>query len=320
MSNNTSSSDNNKNHHSDYNYRPSLGAAYLFTILFAFTWLVHVVQSWRRKTVFMIVLLVAVTMEVIGYATRVVTVKYPNPLWPILVSQICVIVAPAFLAAQDYMIIGRLMAYVAPQYGLVGHGWITKLFVGADILAILTQASGGSMLSGRGSLSALQLGKKILLGGLVLQVVTFGIFIVIALVFDTRTRRAPELKAYEEEMRRLRKLWNAFYVSAFLVMIRCIYRTIEFASIKFTLGDSAPQGYAMTHEWVVYIFDAVPILIASLAFALYHPGAFLPAKKGLRMDGTYEAPPQGRRLVCCGPRRSPPSKLTPLSDISPSIV
>lgn len=46
----------------------------------------------------------------------------------------------------DYMIFGRIMAFVGSEYGIVGHALITKLFVGADVVAILTQASGGSML------------------------------------------------------------------------------------------------------------------------------------------------------------------------------
>lgn len=67
-------------------------------------------------------------------------------LWPIVVSQTGLIVAPAFLAAQDYMIIGRVMSFVGKEYGYINHTKITKIFVGADIFAILTQAGGGSML------------------------------------------------------------------------------------------------------------------------------------------------------------------------------
>lgn len=44
------------------------------------------------------------------------------------------------------MIFGRIMAYVGSEYGLVGHNIITKVFVVADIIAILTQAGGASML------------------------------------------------------------------------------------------------------------------------------------------------------------------------------
>lgn len=67
-------------------------------------------------------------------------------LWPIVVSQTGLIVAPAFIAAQDYMIIGRVMSFVGKEYGYINHTKITKIFVGADIFAILTQAGGGSML------------------------------------------------------------------------------------------------------------------------------------------------------------------------------
>lgn len=44
------------------------------------------------------------------------------------------------------MIIGRIMSYVGKEYGYINHTKITKIFVAADVCAILTQASGGSML------------------------------------------------------------------------------------------------------------------------------------------------------------------------------
>lgn len=46
----------------------------------------------------------------------------------------------------DYMIIGRVMSYVGKEYGYINHTKITKIFVGADVFAILTQGAGGGML------------------------------------------------------------------------------------------------------------------------------------------------------------------------------
>lgn len=46
----------------------------------------------------------------------------------------------------DYMIIGRVMSYVGKEYGYINHTKITKIFVGADVFAILTQSSGGALL------------------------------------------------------------------------------------------------------------------------------------------------------------------------------
>lgn len=44
------------------------------------------------------------------------------------------------------MIVGRMMSYIGNEYSFISHSKITKIFVLADVLAILTQAMGASML------------------------------------------------------------------------------------------------------------------------------------------------------------------------------
>jgi len=273
----------------DYFYTPSVPAAYVFAVLFAAVLAVHVVQAVRYKTVFMTALLVATALELVGYITRVISIKEPNVLWPVLVSQVGLIVAPAFLAAQEYMIVGRIMAFVGSEYGIVRHTKITKIFVASDLFSILTQGGGGAILSGaQGKVSQMQLAKKILIIGLVLQIISFFIFLIIAIAYDWKTTHEPALQRHADAMKRLRKLWLAFYVSGTLITLRSIYRTVEFGQLSFDAGSTA-QGYAITHEWLMYVFDAVPVLIAIAIFALWNPGQFIPAKKGLRIDGTYES-------------------------------
>ncbi|KAG8715688.1 Mitochondrial intermediate peptidase [Ceratobasidium sp. 423] len=211
----------------------------------------------------------------------ILAIKKPDQLWPLIPSETLIITAPAFLAANNYMIFGRIMAYVGSEYGLVGHEFITKVFVAADVVAILTQASGGSMLSGN-DFSTIKIGRTILIVGLTFQVISFGIFMFIALAFDLKTRRNLGSK-----MNSIRPLIWAFYVSAVLIIIRSIFRTIEFSTISFEA--EVQQGYIITHEWMFYIFDSLLILVATVAFNWVHPSGYLPSKKGLRMDGTtYE--------------------------------
>lgn len=105
--------------------------------------------------------------------------------------------------------------------------------------------------------------KNILLGGLVLQVITFGFFAFVAISFDWRSSRAPELKPYASQMQRMRKLWYSFYLSAVLITGRSIYRTAEFAEVSFEPGKTTPDGFALTHEWPMYIFDSVPIFVST---------------------------------------------------------
>ncbi|CAE6462303.1 unnamed protein product [Rhizoctonia solani] len=265
----------------NYNYDANIPAAALFAVLFGLTLVLHLFQAIRGKCRYLIPLLIATSMEVLGYIFRILAIKKPDQLWPVIPSETLIIVAPAFLAANDYMIFGRIMAYVGSEYGLVGHEFITKVFVAADVVAILTQASGGSMLSGD-DFSSIKIGRTILIVGLAFQVVAFGIFMFIALAFDLKTRRN-----LGDKMSPIRPLIWAFYVSAILIIIRSIFRTIEFSTISFEAEEQ--QGYIITHEWMFYIFDSLLILVATVAFNWIHPSRYLPSKKGLRMDGTtYE--------------------------------
>ena len=84
------------------------------------------------------------------------------------------------------------------------------------------------------------------------------------------------------------------------------YLSIEFAQVSFVPGSDNPGGYAVTHEWPLYTFDSLPILvrvaisharqtersylpqISTLILAVIHPGAYLPTTKGRRIDGTME--------------------------------
>ncbi|KIO33999.1 hypothetical protein M407DRAFT_240857 [Tulasnella calospora MUT 4182] len=271
-------------------YDASNAAAIIFAIIFGALLALHCWQSVKYKTTFMIVLIISVVLEFFGYITRSISITNTDALWANIASQTTLIVAPAFLAAQDYMIIGRVMAYVGSQYGIINHNKITKIFVGADVLAIITQAGGGAMLAGaQGDIDQMKKAKNILLGGLVLQVITFAFFAFVAISFDLRSSRAPELKPYASEMRKMRKLWYAFYLSAVLVTVRSIYRTAEFGEVSFEPGKSTPDGYALTHEWLMYVLDSVPIFLSTAAFNLYHPGEFLPARKGSTIDGRQEA-------------------------------
>ncbi|KAG8739911.1 hypothetical protein FRC12_016172 [Ceratobasidium sp. 428] len=280
----------------NYNYDANVPAAALFAALFGLTLGLHFVQAIRGKCRYLIPLLVATTMETLGYIFRIIAIKQPDTLWPLIISETLIIVAPAFLAANglyythtcvpvpnyipsDYMIFGRIMAYVGSEHGIVKHGLITKIFVGADVVAILTQATGGSMLSGNGGISTIKLGRAILIVGLALQVISFGVFMFIAVTFDVKTRRS-----LGDKMNTIRPLIWAFYVSALLIIIRSIYRTIEFSTINFNFDEQ--QGYAITHEWLFYIFDSLLIIVATVVFNLVHPANYLPNRKGLRMDGT----------------------------------
>jgi len=64
----------------------------------------------------------------------------------------------------------------------------------------------------------------------------------------------------------------ASYVVSALILVRSIYRLIEY--------KYGYDGYIMTHEWFEYIFDALLMFIAMVVMNVYHPAVILGDGKG----------------------------------------
>ncbi|CCA73357.1 related to RTM1 protein [Serendipita indica DSM 11827] len=266
-------------------YKASKPAAVLFAVLYSVSVAAHVFQMIKLRAYFMSVLIVGLLVEVLGYVTRKLAIDDDPTLWSFSTSQVCILVAPAFLAASAYMIVGRMMAYVGPGASVISHRLITKVFVIVDILCLITQAAGIAMFVtnvDKADRTVVLRGRNILMTGLALQIISYLIFVVITIIFDIRAQRMKGT-----QLKKLRPLFWASYSVAFLIIGRSIYRAIEFGTVDF---KRRTQGYLYTHEWPFYVLDAVPILAAAVILNVIHPSSYLPSKKGLRMDGTIEVP------------------------------
>ena len=86
-------------------------------------------------------------VELIGYIARAIASRQ-SPNWtlgPFIVNSILVLVAPALFAASIYMLLGRIILLTGgEQYSTVRRRWLTKIFVGGDVLSFLMQSSGMS--------------------------------------------------------------------------------------------------------------------------------------------------------------------------------
>jgi hypothetical protein len=105
-------------------------------------------------------------------------------------------------------------------------------------------------------------GQMVILIGLGIQIVFFSLFIAATGLFHCRIHRAPTNKS-----RRTTAPWGrllgVLYGASFLILVRSIFRVAEYA-----LGD---DGELMSKEVYLYVFDAVPMLIASIVFNILHP-------------------------------------------------
>lgn len=211
-----------------------------------------------------------------------------------------ILVAPALFAASIYMTLGRIIRSVnAEKYSLIRVNWLTKLFVLGDVMSFMIQGGSAGLMINSNTASA---GEKMVVAGLLIQVVMFGLFIVVALLFQvrplssglppspssnpdktniptlqSRMKSNPTPASYHPEIPWKQSL-HMLYLVSLLIMIRSIFRVIEFV-----MGY---DGYPLKHEWTLYVFDSVLMVFVTGVFYWRFPSEL--KGKG-EMDGAEVA-------------------------------
>jgi hypothetical protein len=205
-------------------------------------------------------------VEIIGYAARVAAHGKTGELIPYVIQSVFLLLAPILFAAAVYMVLARIIRSVdAEQYSPIRINWVTKIFVGCDVLTFLIQGSGAGMMS-IGTMS--KMGQNIVLAGLILQIVTFVLFMVTAVVFEKRMKAHSNPEATQGGLLWKKHLLSLYAVSA-MILLRSVFRVIEYA-----LGN---DGYLLANEWPTYVLDAVPMFIAMICFAYWYPSELQPS-------------------------------------------
>ncbi|PYH91849.1 RTA1 like protein [Aspergillus ellipticus CBS 707.79] len=246
-----------------YYYTPSAAAAAIFVVLFGISSLLHLYQLVGTRSWFMIPFFIGGILETIGYVGRLLSSQQsPNySVGAYAMQSALILIAPAFLAASIYMTLGRIIRMLhAEQSSVIGLRWLTQIFVTGDVLSFLMQASGaGLMVSNSNDPTT---GEHIIVGGLFVQIIFFGFFIITAVIFQSRLSKTPTSESVE-----MSKVWRrhmtALYVSSTLIFIRSIVRVVEYLQ-----GYS---GYLMKHEAFIYIFDALLMFLAMEVLQFIHP-------------------------------------------------
>jgi hypothetical protein len=144
------------------------------------------------------------------------------------IHTILVLVAPSVFAASIYMCLGRLIQITdGEKHSLIRARWLTKIFVVGDVISFLLQGAGGGIMAS-GTIDAMHLGENIIIGGLVVQILFFSCFVVVAGIWHWRILRVPTGKSMETEGLWKRSIYS-LYAGSVLIWIRCVFRLIEYA-------------------------------------------------------------------------------------------
>lgn len=157
------------------------------------------------------------------------------------------------------MILGRLIRTLrADSYSLVPLRWLTKAFVIGDVVSFLTQSFGGGI-QAAGKLNLFDIGEKVIIAGLFVQIFVFGFFMITTVAFHRRIIARPTAQSAENIIPWKKYLQILYGVSA-LIMVRSVFRVVEYLQ-----GNA---GYLIQREYFLYIFDAA-LMFLVMVFMLF---------------------------------------------------
>ncbi|KAH7351323.1 RTA1 like protein-domain-containing protein [Rhexocercosporidium sp. MPI-PUGE-AT-0058] len=250
-----------------YPYKPNSSICIAVAILFGASALYHIIQMVWKKTWFYTPLVVGSLMMTIGYVARYFSTKDTSSLTPYIAQSLFIILPPSLYAATLYMIFGRIVVLVnSPKASIIRPTRVTKIFVIGDVIAFLLQSGGGGMMA---QSSMADLGQKTMIAGLFVQLLFFGFFMLVALIFFKRMRSSPARYTIPTYGKRTwAALLNLLFAAAALIILRCIFRMIEFSQ--------GHTGYLASHEVYMYLFDAFPMFVVQAMFHFIHAGDVFP--------------------------------------------
>ena len=132
---------------------------------------------------------------------------------------------------------------------------------------------GGIMASG--TISSMNTGEYVTIAGLCVQLLFFSFFVITSAIFHIRIRQQPTPKVTQLDQEGSRStthrtwesvLWG-LYIACALILVRSIFRLIEYAQ-----GN---DGYLVSHEAFMYVFDAMLMFFAMVALNVSHSSVIL---------------------------------------------
>ncbi|KAI4206970.1 MAG: hypothetical protein LQ346_000802 [Caloplaca aetnensis] len=271
-----------------YPYSPSKSAPIIFLVAFLLSTLHHIWINFRYKS-----WRVTGTLPwggivfIAGFAMREVSAFYPKNLNIFIASTVLILVAPPVYALVNYIVLGRTLYYV-PQLSPIHPGRVITTFCGLDVVVGILTGNGGSRVANADATPAdIKAGKGLLRASILLQLISFFLFVLLEYVFHRRCIKAgildpkPSAEATKNASK-VRRVLYLMYISSIIISSRHVFRVVDVFQ--------GYTGYLERHEWPLYVFDGAFMFANALILNIWHPMTYLPNdnKTYLSKDGTTE--------------------------------
>jgi hypothetical protein len=219
------------------------------------------------------------TVFTAGWILRAISTYNPSNLNLYIAQYVLIYAGPPIYSAAEYNVLGRLLRYL-PMHAPLHPDRVIFFFVylGTAVEG-LTAAGASQVATAKGDMSQQHSGSTLISIALVLQAVIELVFIVMVAILHRRCVSAGVFP------RNVRRLCIMLYGTSAMVFLRCIFRTIEsFAILSASSNCSALCRTVLLHEWYLYVFEALPMLIYTWWINAIYPGTLLPRDRSVYLD------------------------------------
>ncbi|KAH7463988.1 hypothetical protein FOMA001_g17860 [Fusarium oxysporum f. sp. matthiolae] len=248
-----------------YRYEPSLPASIIFIVIFTLSSAFHLFQIIKARTWFFLPFFIGSLFETVGFIGRAIGAEQaPDYTFgPYVLQNLLLLLGPTCYAASIYMILGRYIRQLKGEhFSLIRSSWLTKVFLLGDVISIVLQGIGGGKLVNADTPDDRTVGENIIIAGLTVQILFFGLFIAVTGLFHFRFARRSTSRPFSWQ-----RLLVVIYVASVLILIRSLFRMIEYIE--------GHDGELQSKEVYILVLDAVPMAIASVGLNIFHPSKYM---------------------------------------------
>jgi len=229
-------------------------------VLFGVSTLIHLVHALISRHWFILpTAVLAGCGEILGWSARLWSNQNILASDPFTIQIACLIISPTPLLGSHFIIFGRLVQLLGPQFSRFRPRLYSRIFLTCDVVSLVIQAIGGGIASSATTDSATNLGTHVMLAGIITQLVILIVFSIIALEFmycfniDKPFRQEAGDKTGAMDKRRRIGLY-AVCLSTTCLFIRAIFRVVELSG--------GWNGTVIHTQWAFDLFDATMVTIA----------------------------------------------------------
>ncbi|WXC51064.1 hypothetical protein QX201_010769 [Fusarium graminearum] len=225
----------------------------------------HVYQVVTTRVWFFLPFLLGSLFEATAFISRAISAKEaPNyTLGLCMVQDHLLLLGPTCYSAAIYMLLGRFIRYLdGDKFALIKPKWLTKIFLFGDITSIVLQAFDGGAYDKTDSSHNLTATEDVVVAGLIVQLVFFSMFVIVAGCFHYRFSKNSVVPPPNWQ-----KFMMVIYFASMLILIRSVFRMVEYVE--------GPQSKLQAVEVYVYAMDAIPMAIITISFHIIHPSNYM---------------------------------------------